>query len=424
MPNKIAFKVVALILLIVVIGIKYGKIVMATPRTIVVPSSGYETVQKAINAANPGDLIRVANGTYYENFIVNKSVSIIGKNPANTIIDGGGKGTVVNIISPNVLVSGFTLQNGKQETAYCGISIGSNFVVVNNTLLRNNYYGLIFINSNNCTILNNVIVNNTDAGIYIHVGNNSGNVFFQNTIENNNIGLLAYSPSNTFYDNNFINNTNQYSALPPVIHMDNGVEGNYWSDYEGSDTNLDGIGNSAFNGDNHPLMGMFTNFTVNYGTQIYSLSTICNSTISNFEFDESNGKIGFDVIGRNGTVGFCRIAMPLTLIQNKCIISLDGNSLNPLRNLNTSTYNYRFILYDNTGVTRKVTIELEPPEGRTPPSFLVPVLVAASLVAIVSVLIILMRGSLRKDNKSKFLKRQSLIFRNCSSVRSSCVCYI
>jgi len=405
MLKKLIFKAVALMLLAVVIGTKCNNVVAANPGTIVVPSPEYETIQKAINAASPGDVIEVTHGTYYENLMVNKSVSIIGEDPANTVIDGGGEGTVINIIKSNVVVSGFTLQNGKQgNSPYCGISIGSNFVVVNNTLLRNNYDGLILINSNNCTILNNVIMNNTYAGIYIHVGN-SGNVFFQNTIEKNFFGLFAYSPSNTFYHNNFINNTNQYSALPPVIHMDNGVEGNYWSDYAGSDTDRDGIGNSAFNGDNHPLMGMFTNFTVNYGTQIYSLSTICNSTISNFEFDESNEKIDFDVIGRNSTVGFCRIAMPLTLIQNKCIISLDGNFLQSLRNWNISTYNYRYFLFSNTGVTRKVTIELELPEGRTPPSFLVPALVAASLVAIVSVLIILMRGSLRKENKSKFLKK-------------------
>jgi parallel beta-helix repeat protein len=423
MSSKVSFKVVVLTLLIVAIGIKYGKIVTATPGTIVVPSIGYETIQKAINAANPGDIIKVNHGTYYENLIVNKSVSIIGENPANTIIDGSGEGTVVNIIRPNVLVSGFTLQNGKQEVDYCGISIGSNFIVVNNTLLRNNYDGLIFINSNNCRILNNIIVNNTYAGIFIHAGNSSGNIFFQNTIENNNIGLLAFSQANTFYHNDFINNTAQYLAFSPEI-LDNGAEGNYWSDYSGSDTDLDGIGSSAFNGDNHPLMGMFTNFTVYYGTQMYFLSTICNSTISNFEFDESSGKIGFDVIGSNGTLGFCRIAVPLSLIQNKSTILLDGNSLQPLRNRNDSTYNYRCFLYDNTGVKRKIAVELKLPEGVTPPSFLVLALIAASLVAIVLLVLITIRGSLGKEIKSKFLKRQSKNFEECHGVSSLRVCYI
>jgi hypothetical protein len=197
--------------------------------------------------------------------------------------------------------------------------------------------------------------------------------------------------------------------MPPLI-LDNGVEGNYWSDFKGSDTNLDGIGDSPFSADRYdryPLMGIFTNFTVNYEKQTYFLSTICNSTISNFEFDESNGTISFDVIGRNSTVGFCRISAPLTLIQNECIISLDGNFLQPIRSWNSSAYAYRSIVYVNTGVARKVTIEFELPEVGTPPSFLVPALIAVSLVAIVSVLIVVMRGSLGKEIRSKFLKRQS-----------------
>jgi hypothetical protein len=167
-------------------------------------------------------------------------------------------------------------------------------------------------------------------------------------------------------------------------------------------------------------MGIFTNFTIDYEKQSYFLSTICNSTISNFEFDESNGRIGFDVIGRNGTVGFCRIAMPVTLIQNECIILVDGKV--PLvfgKNWSTSTYGYRCFVYANTGVTRKVTIELELPEGGTSPSFLVPALIAVSLVAIVLILITLIRGNLGEKIRSKFLKKQSLILRNYYSVRSS-----
>jgi parallel beta-helix repeat protein len=422
MPNKITFKAVALTLLIVAIGIKYGRVVMAAPGTIVVPSPG--SIQKAINAASPGDVIKVTHGTYYENLIVNTSVSIIGEDPANTVIDGDGKGTVVNIIRSNVTVSGFTLQNGKQGNnwPFSGISIRGNSAVVNNTLLRNNYYGLQLANSSNCKIFNNIIMNSSYAGIYVHDGSND-NVFFQNTIENNVIGLYTYCPSNTFYHNNFINNTNQCSAMPPLI-LDNGVEGNYWSDYDGSDTNLDGIGDSQLATglftDRYPLMGIFTNFTIDYEKQSYFLSTICNSTISNFEFDESNGRIGFDVIGRDGTVGFCRIAMPVTLIQNECIILVDGK-VPPVfgKNWSTSTYGYRCFAYANTGATRKVTIELGLPEGGTSPSFLVPALIAVSSVAMVLVLITLIRGNLGKKIRSKFLKRQSLILRNYYSVRSS-----
>ena len=55
----------------------------------------FTKIQEAIDEANDGDLIRVWEGEYYENVIVNKTVSLIGNGSADTIIDGGGSGDVV-----------------------------------------------------------------------------------------------------------------------------------------------------------------------------------------------------------------------------------------------------------------------------------------------------------------------------------------
>jgi pectin methylesterase-like acyl-CoA thioesterase len=49
--------------------------------TIAVNASGnadYTKIQDVVNAANNGDTINVASGTYYENVFVNKSVNIVG----------------------------------------------------------------------------------------------------------------------------------------------------------------------------------------------------------------------------------------------------------------------------------------------------------------------------------------------------------
>jgi nitrous oxidase accessory protein NosD len=68
-----------------------------------------------------------------------------------------------------------------------------------------------------------------------------------------------------FYLNNFFNNTENVEKYItdlqefPTNIWDNGTIGNYWSDYEGLDSDEDGIGDTPYiinenNQDNHPLM--------------------------------------------------------------------------------------------------------------------------------------------------------------------------
>ena len=52
--------------------------VKAESKTITVPSD-FSSIQEAINAADVGDTIFVKRGTYVENPVVNKSVSLIGE---------------------------------------------------------------------------------------------------------------------------------------------------------------------------------------------------------------------------------------------------------------------------------------------------------------------------------------------------------
>lgn len=46
----------------------------------------FERIQDAVNASEDGDTIRVFAGTYYENVVVNKTLSLVGNGSANTTI--------------------------------------------------------------------------------------------------------------------------------------------------------------------------------------------------------------------------------------------------------------------------------------------------------------------------------------------------
>ncbi|SVA99584.1 uncharacterized protein METZ01_LOCUS152438, partial [marine metagenome] len=82
---------------------------------LLVPSE-YATIQTAIDSADDGDMIIVADGTYIENIYINKDISITSLNGADsTIIDGNDVQEVVQFGSSTTrdcFLEGFTITNG------------------------------------------------------------------------------------------------------------------------------------------------------------------------------------------------------------------------------------------------------------------------------------------------------------------------
>ena len=127
--------------------------------------------------------------------------------------------------------------------------IVSNRIEGNNEAIRIGQGGLHFIAGNDIT--NNAI------GLYLF---DDGNVIVQNNItncSNSAIILDTTAWTQTVYHNNFENNTREiidytYSNTPdrPVQSIvrpwDNGSSGNYWSGYQGVDSNHDGIGDAPY----------------------------------------------------------------------------------------------------------------------------------------------------------------------------------
>lgn len=203
----------------------------------------YKTIQSAIDAANELDIISVDEGTYFENIVLKKPVLLVGKNKNNTIIDGKGRGSVININNVNsVIISGFTIQNsGGNETEDVGIKIYSaNGIKIINNIIINNWIGISIIPKDNTIYqageVNNMVryndINfNHKYGIFIKWSAN--NEIYNNSIKNNEFGIFLKNAghNNEILWNSLINNNEQA--------YDDGYRNiwryNYWSDLNNSD---------------------------------------------------------------------------------------------------------------------------------------------------------------------------------------------
>ena len=257
-----------------------------------------------------------------ENPVVNKSVSLIGEDRDTTVIDVTAG---LKVQSNNVTIAGFTIYDG-----YDGISLAANYCNISGNKITNTTHGIVvfgyknsitgnifesiglssaiqlnfanrnFIsknyidscvegiqiwqNSNNNTITENTITNCQDTAINFQYSND--NMMIGNNISLSGLGTSIYaSNNNTISNNNYFKNAVQFSANEDYYltwggnRSINTINRNYWSNYNGTDANRDGIGDTPFiidsyNKDNNPIMSPIPVTLPNYGPTSSPIPTI------------------------------------------------------------------------------------------------------------------------------------------------------
>ena len=261
------------------------------------------------------------------------------------------------------------------------LDLSSNNVLSGNSIVANNWWGINPAYSNNNTIFGNNIRNN-NVGI-TSSSSDFNIVSANNIIDNGDVGIyLESSSNNTFHHNNLINNTNQVVVdLGYANNWDDGIEGNYWSNYTGVDLDPDGIGDTphvldAINTDYYPLMGMFHSFNTSVGKNV---NIISNSTIESFEYEPS-GTIRFYVSNMTSiqTQGFCRVSIPYEVLSEPFNVTINGADPTYWNYSVFDNGTYRWIYFEYQHSTKEVMII---PEF---PSFLIlPLFMAATLLAVI-----------------------------------------
>jgi parallel beta-helix repeat protein len=222
---------------------------------------------------------------YSDIYLDSSNENLLEKNTIKNEISDNNSGGIILSYSDNNTLSdnnffkkGIVIFSSSQNTLNGNNILNSPYGISITLSSENNILGNFLSENGNSIYLNwspkNILKNNKIeksrlSGVYFY--NSSENLFAQNTLTENTIGIFSLdSAKNYIYHNNFINNQTQAKTNNQENFFDNGYPegGNYWSDYTGVDEKsgqnqdeegADGIGDSPYcfynDCDQYPLMG-------------------------------------------------------------------------------------------------------------------------------------------------------------------------
>jgi parallel beta-helix repeat protein len=311
--RKISSVVIFIVLILssfIAIDIKFGLVKIVEGETLYVNTTGnggaFTCIQDAIDNASDGDTVFVFSGTYYENVVVNKTISLVGEDRNTTEINGWNDGDVVLITRDYVNITGFNCTRAGSNLEDAGIELYSvqNCKVLSNNFRFGGYSGIRLYSSNNNTVEDNNI---SQRGFAIYLKYSNDNIVIRNIgYSNNHYGIFLYSSFGNNVTENNVSNGDDYGI---ALSKSNGniiTDNTAFSNKESGIYFLDSYRNNVFrNNISNNLYGIKL-WTSNYNNIVNNNVFPNNHDGIRLDYSDFNNVIDNDVLNNSYGIDICR----------------------------------------------------------------------------------------------------------------------
>jgi parallel beta-helix repeat protein len=285
------------------------------------------------------------NGVMYGTGSYNNSIenNVASNNVVGIDLYFSDNNTIKNNIASNNkdgITSGSSCNNTIKNNIASNNRLGIDIFFSNNNIMENNIasnnYGIaesgIYLACSKMNILkNNIVTSNNGTGIGLSGA--SYIILWNNNISLNHfsgIHIISLTNNNAFFHNNIIGNTIQVKAedLSKYWYHPDLLEGNYWSDYNGTDTNGDGIGDTDIphpdsDYDNYPFVNKSGWLTFLVSPEYWDFGTVYQGELVQKTFKMQNafvynkGKDELNILSINSEpdVDISDMVLPLKILK-------------------------------------------------------------------------------------------------------------